>query len=193
YYTNIARGGAASGTQAGSPQTATTPPRDQGADSGGGSGNAGSGFTFKTTATSFQAMGEGYGGKGSCGWSLEELRQTKGTTRFVALVGGQNGMFKNRANCGKWIQVQMGPKCTSGISKGECQGGSSTDQYTGATLNFIVADECPTTQNNQPCIADPNHLDLSRAALTEFTKDGKNLPLNDGIISQRQVFWKFIQ
>ena len=70
--------------------------------------------------------------------------------------------------------------------------GGTRTKYVGATLDFVVADECPQTPNNQPCIADGNHLDLSRKALVEFQKNGQSMPLNNDVIWQRQVFWKFL-
>ncbi|MBF0443800.1 MAG: hypothetical protein HQK54_17970, partial [Oligoflexales bacterium] len=137
-------------------------------------------------------MGVGFGGKGSCGWSLGELqaRFPNVTNNFVALVTGNiEGTFQNRANCGRMIKVTMGGRCN-----GSCNGGQgSADQYTGATQNFIVADECPISNGqNPPCAANPHHLDLSRAALGNFTKNGSPMPLNDGIIWQRVVYWEFI-
>ena len=68
---------------------------------GGGGTNSGvaanvdfSDYTYKSSATSFEAMGVGFGGKGSCGWSEQELVQMKGTNRFVALVGGGRDVSK---------------------------------------------------------------------------------------------------
>ena len=85
----------------------------------------------------------------------------------------------------------MAAGVTVALVRGECQGSLAGDQFTGAQLDFIVADECPP-MGNPVCAADPNHLDLSRVAMGEFTKNGQPMPANSGTLNQRQMHWQFV-
>ena len=57
------------------------------------------------------------------------------------------GLFDNGLNCGRWVQVTIGNYCT-GTNDGApdepfCRNGSwISDQYNGATLDFVAADSC---------------------------------------------------
>jgi len=108
------------------------------------------------------------------------------------------GEFQNGLNCGRWVKVTMGANC-SGINDGVrnepfCRNGSGwfDDQYSGATLNFIVADSCG--DDNSWCRDSPYHLDFSKHSLNQFEIDGAPvgglLPDN---FNNRQITWEYIE
>lgn len=159
-------------------------------------------------ATWFTGLGSPYGG---CGLPQSALD----TQNFLALNvqnspgdytnlprpipaadAGEIGMFDNGLNCGRWVQVTIGNNCT-GTNDGApgepfCRNGSwVSDQFNGATLDFVVADSCD--DGNAWCKDDPYHVDLAQASLNQFTLGGQ--PVGDmypGSWNNRQVSWQFI-
>ncbi len=158
-------------------------------------------------ATHFDGLGQPAGGCGIPEGILE-------TPNFVALnvqntpgdYGGQVarpisnagivGEFNNGKNCGRWVRVTMGSRC-SGTNDGAagqsfCRGGSwQADEYNGATLDMLVADSCQ--DGNGWCRDDRFHLDLSTSSLTRFAKDSKvvsGLPQHFG---NRQISWQYVE
>ncbi len=168
------------------------------------------GTQYTGNATWFEALGRPYGG---CGLSQEALD----TQHFVAL-NVQNtpgdystflprpippehadkiGMFNNGLNCGRWVRVTIGDYCT-GINDGApgqpfCRNGSwVSDEYNGATLDMIVADSCQ--DGNAWCRDDPYHLDLARASLNQFVKNGQPVGnMYPDRWNNRRVHWQFIE
>jgi hypothetical protein len=104
------------------------------------------------------------------------------------------GAFNNGGNCGRWIKVTLGRYCT-GVNSGIpghpfCEGGQwVSDNYTGATLNFIVADSCQ--DGNRWCRDDTYHTDLSTASLKEFDLHGQKVDVS-GKWNNREVMWDYI-
>ena len=106
------------------------------------------------------------------------------------------GMFDNGLNCGRWVQVTIGNYCT-GINDGApdepfCRDGSwVSDQYSGATLDFVVADSCD--DGNAWCKDDPYHVDLAQASLNQFVRSGQPVVnMYPDHWNNRQVTWQFI-
>jgi hypothetical protein len=162
-------------------------------------------------ATWFDGLGSPYGG---CGLPQSVLD----SQNFVALnvqnspgdyttfhtrpippqYASQLGFFNNGLNCGRWVHVVMSDNC-NGINDGAmnqpfCRGGSGwySDAYNGAELDMIVADSC--YDGNAWCRDDPNHLDLAKASLNLFVKNGQpvgNLFPNSW--NNRHVQWRFIE
>jgi hypothetical protein len=61
--------------------------------------------------------------------------------------GSRVGMFNNGKNCGRYARVRLGRFCTGNNSgnpgSGWCEGGSWVDdEFSGATLDYIVTDSC---------------------------------------------------
>jgi len=169
------------------------------------------GFQYTGNATWFEGLGSPYGG---CGLPQSALDSQS----FVALnvqdspgdyttfhprpiapeYASQLGFFNNGLNCGRWVRVTMGDNC-NGINDGApnqpfCRGGTGwySDAYNGAVLHMIVADSC--YDGNAWCRDDPNHLDLAKASLNLFVKDGQ--PVGDMFPNNwnnRQVHWEFIE
>jgi hypothetical protein len=147
-------------------------------------------------ATYFDALGSPYGG---CGVPQAILD----SPHFVALPrpltgadADKAGIWNNGLNCGRFLQVSIGDFCT-GVNDGSqgqafCRTGSWTsDQYNDATLTMIVADSCGDT--NAWCRDDPYHLDLAKASINQFVKDGA--PVGDLLPNHwnnRHVSWKFV-
>ena len=106
------------------------------------------------------------------------------------------GMFDNGLNCGRWVQVTIGDNCdgtnTGAPGQPFCTPGSLvSDQFNGATLDFVVADSCD--DGNAWCKDSPYHVDLAQAALNQFTLNGA--PVGDmypNAWNNRQVSWQFI-
>jgi Cellulose binding domain len=106
------------------------------------------------------------------------------------------GMFDNGLNCGRWVQVTIGNYCT-GVNDGApnepfCRDGSwVSDQYNGATLDFVVADSCD--DGNAWCKDDPYHVDLAQASLNQFVLNGQPVGnMYPDHWNNRQVTWQFI-
>lgn len=157
------------------------------------------------TSTYFDGLGSPYGG---CGLPQANLD----TQHFIALnvydtphdygyyprpvTGDRRGMWNNGLNCGRWVRVTVGDFCT-GINDGApgqafCRNGSwVSDNYSGATLDMIVADSCG--DGNAWCRDDPYHIDLSKASLNLFSRNG--VPVGDmlpGHYNNRRMTWQFI-
>ena len=159
--------------------------------------------------TYFDGLGQPYGG---CGMPQANLD----TQNFIALnvydtpndynfyprplTGanlGKRGMWNNGLNCGRWVRVTVSDFCT-GINDGApgqafCRNGSWVpDGFNGATLDMIVADSCG--DSNAWCRDDPYHIDLAKASLGNFTRNGapagNMLPSN---YNNRRMTWQFIQ
>jgi hypothetical protein len=157
-------------------------------------------------ATAFEGLGSPVGG---CGLPQEELDSPD----FVALnvyntpgdygaypkplpplLGDKAGQWDNGRNCGRFVQVTLGDRC-SGTNDGAqgkpfCRNGFwSGDDVSGATLVMVVADGC--VDADAWCRDDPGHLGLSAASLGKFAKDG--VPAGDpGPVHNRRVSWSFV-
>jgi len=73
-----------------------------------------------------------------------------------------------------------------------CRNGSwVSDAYNGAVLNMVVADSCG--DSNAWCRDDPYHLDLAKASLDRFTKNGSPVgSLLPDHYNNRHISWSFI-
>jgi hypothetical protein len=160
------------------------------------------------SATYFDGLGEPFGG---CGMPQSELE----TQDFVALnvydtPGDYNfyprplagadvdkiGQWNNGLNCGRWVRVTVGDFCT-GVNDGApgqafCRNGAWTDDgYRGGVLDMLVADSCG--DSNGWCRDDPYHLDLSKASLNRFVRDGATVTdMFPNHWNNRRVEWSFI-
>ena len=159
-------------------------------------------------ATWFTGLGSPYGG---CGLPQADLD----SQNFLALNvqnspgvytdlprpipaadAAEIGMFDNGLNCGRWVQVTIGDNCdgtnTGAPGQAFCTPGSLvSDQFDGATLDFVVADSCD--DGNAWCKDSPYHVDLAQASLSQFTLNGA--PAGDmypNAWNNRQVSWQFI-
>jgi hypothetical protein len=160
-------------------------------------------------ATWFTGLGSPYGGCGLPQSALDSqnflalnVQNTPGNYTNLprpipAADASEIGMFNNGLNCGRWVQVTIGNYCT-GTNDGApnepfCRNGSwVSDQFNGATLDFVVADSCD--DGNAWCKDDPYHVDLAQAALNNFVLNGQ--PVGDmypNHWNNRQVTWQFIQ
>jgi hypothetical protein len=159
-------------------------------------------------ATWFTGLGSPYGGCGLPQSALDSQNflalnvqdspgdYTNLPRPIPAADASEIGMFDNGLNCGRWVQVTIGNYCT-GVNDGApnepfCRNGSwISDQYNGATLDFIVADSCD--DGNAWCKDDPYHVDLAQASLNNFILNGQpvgNMYPNHW--NNRQVSWQFI-
>ncbi|HET7013038.1 MAG TPA: cellulose binding domain-containing protein [Streptosporangiaceae bacterium] len=159
-------------------------------------------------ATWFTGLGSPYGGCGLPQSALDSqnflalnVQNSPGNYTNVprpisAANASELGMFDNGLNCGRWVQVTIGNIC-SGVNDGApnqpfCRNGSwASDQYNGATLDFIVADSCD--DGNAWCKDDPYHVDLAQSSLNSFVLNGQpvgNMYPNHW--NNRQVTWQFI-
>ena len=163
-----------------------------------------------TVGTWFDGLGSPYGG---CGVPQDLLE----TQDFVALnvyntpgeyaksparpMQGADlasmGAFENGLNCGRWIRVTLGPVC-SGTNDGApgqpfCRGAGAQwvdDANSGGTLDMIVADSCG--DGNAWCRDSRLHIDLSKASLARFSKDGTVLPnLEPAHWNNRALSWQY--
>jgi len=159
-------------------------------------------------ATWFTGLGSPYGGCGLPQSALDSqnflalnVQNSPGSyTNLPRPISAANaseiGMWDNGLNCGRWVQVTIGGNCT-GINDGApgqpfCRNGSyASDQFNGATLNFVVADSCD--DGNAWCKDDPYHVDLAQASLNKFVLNGQpvgNMYPNSW--NNRHVTWQFI-
>lgn len=160
---------------------------------------------YSAMATHFDGCGSPYCG---CGVPQSLL----GTNHFLALNvqktpndystylkrpiqdASKVGMFDNGRNCGRWAKVTIGRFCT-GVNSGQpgkpfCEGGQWVDdQFSGASLNFIIADSCQ--DGNRWCRDDTYHTDLSTASLKEFVKNGQKVDVSQKW-GNREVSWDFV-
>ncbi|MBI4511322.1 MAG: hypothetical protein HY698_16940 [Deltaproteobacteria bacterium] len=170
------------------------------------------GEELSAMATHFDGLGKPTGG---CGVPEDLL----GTPNFVAL-NVQNtpgdystslprpippasaafiGEFDNGRNCGRWIRVTIGDYCTAindgSPGKGFCHGGAAdawqSDEYNGATLDFLVADSCQ--DGNGWCRDDRYHLDLATSSLDRFQKAGVPVLGLRERWNNRKITWRFIE
>ena len=123
-------------------------------------------------------------------YSLELSRPISST--FAADIG----LFDNGLNCGRWVHITMGANCegTNDGAQNEpfCRGGVGwvNDQFTGASLDLVVADSCQ--DSNAWCRDDPFHLDQAQAALNNYVLNGQ--PVGDlfpNFWNNRQISWYF--
>lgn len=161
--------------------------------------------SYSAMATHFDGCGTPYCG---CGVPQSILP----TTNFVALNVQKTpndystylprpiqdlskvGPWNNGKNCGRWIKVTIGKYCTgvnSGLpGKPFCEGGQwVTDNLTGATQKYIVADSCQ--DGNRWCRDDIYHTDLSTSSLKTFDLNGQKVDVS-GKWNNREVVWDFI-
>jgi len=123
-------------------------------------------------------------------YSLELVRPI--AAEYAAYIG----LFNNGLNCGRWVHVVMGDNC-EGTNDGNedlafCRGGLGwvADQFTGATLDMVVADSCQ--DGNAWCRDDPYHIDQAQAALNNYILDGVAVgDLYPNYWNNRQVHWNF--
>lgn len=164
---------------------------------------------YTGNSTWFSALGGPYGG---CGVPQANLD----SQNFVALnvqndpgnytltlsrpissqYAADIGLWNNGLNCGRWVHVVMGDNC-NGTNDGNqdlafCRGGLGweADQFTGASLDLVVADSCQ--DENSWCRDDPYHLDQAQAALNLYELNGVavgNLYPNSW--NNRQIIWNF--
>lgn len=157
-------------------------------------------------STWFDALGSPYGGCGLPQANLDSqdfvalnVYDTPGDYAFYPrpMPEGDSkiGMWNNGHNCGRWVQVTVDDYCT-GVNDGApnqafCRNGQWVeDEYNGAVLNMIVADSCG--DSNGWCRDDPYHLDLAKASLGRFSKDGATVNLLPDHFNNRHISWKFI-
>jgi hypothetical protein len=160
-------------------------------------------------ATWFSGLGSPYGG---CGLPQADLDSqnflalnvqnspgvyTNLPRPIPAADASEIGMFDNGLNCGRWVQVTIGDNCdgtnTGAAGQPFCTPGSLvSDQFNGATLDFVVADSCD--DDNAWCKDDPYHVDLAQASLNQFILNGQPVvDMYPGSWNNRQVTWQFIQ
>lgn len=159
-------------------------------------------------ATWFSGLGSPYGGCGLPQSALDSqnflalnVQNSPGDyTNLPRPISAANaseiGMFDNGLNCGRWVQVTIGDKCT-GVNDGApgqpfCRNGSwVSDGYNGATLDFVVADSCD--DGNAWCKDDPYHVDLAQSSLNQFVQGGQPVGnLYPDNWNNRHVSWHFI-
>lgn len=159
-------------------------------------------------ATWFAGLGSPYGGCGLPQADLDSqdflalnVQNSPGVYTDLprpipAADASEIGMFDNGLNCGRWVQVTIGNYCT-GTNDGApdepfCRNGSwVSDQYNGATLDFVVGDSCD--DGNAWCKDDPYHVDLAQAALNNFVLNGQPVGnMYPDHWNNRQVSWQFI-
>ncbi|MGH3167806.1 MAG: hypothetical protein ACRDN0_18210, partial [Trebonia sp.] len=159
-------------------------------------------------ATWFSGLGSPYGGCGLPQSALDSQNflalnvqnspddYTNLPRPIPAADASEIGMFDNGLNCGRWVQVTIGNYCT-GTNDGApnepfCRNGSwVSDQYNGATLDFVVGDSCD--DGNAWCKDDPYHVDLAQSSLNQFVLNGQPVGnMYPDHWNNRQVNWQFI-
>jgi expansin (peptidoglycan-binding protein) len=159
-------------------------------------------------ATWFEGLGSPYGGCGLPQANLDtqdfvalNVYNTPGDYAFYprpipSSLADKIGLFDNGLNCGRYVQVTIGDNC-SGINDGApnqpfCRNGSFVgDTYNGATLTMVVADSCG--DSNAWCRDDPYHLDLARASLNRFVKNGTAVgDLYPTHWNNRHITWQWV-
>ena len=164
---------------------------------------------YTGNSTWFSALGSPYGG---CGVPQANID----SQNFVALnvqndpgnysltlsrpissqYAADIGLWDNGLNCGRWVHVVMGDNCegTNDGSQDEpfCRGGIGwvADQFTGASLDLVVADSCQ--DENSWCRDDPYHLDQAQSALNLYELNGVAVgDLYPNSWNNRQIVWNF--
>lgn len=159
-------------------------------------------------ATWFEGLGSPYGGCGLPQSALDtqdfvalNVYNTPGDYQFYprpipSSLADKIGLFDNGRNCGRYVQVTVGDNCT-GINDGApnqpfCRNGSFVaDAYNGATLTMVVADSCG--DSNAWCRDDPYHLDLAKASLNRFAKNGTAVgDMFPSHWNNRHLTWQFV-
>jgi hypothetical protein len=166
-------------------------------------------LVFTGNSTWFTGLGGPYGGCGVPQANLDSqnfialnVQNDPGSysTYFPRPIMGANlaeiGLFDNGLNCGRWVHVTIGTYC-EGTNDGNenlpfCRGGLGwvADQYTGASLDMVVADSCQ--DGNAWCRDDPYHIDQAQASLNQYILNG--VPVGDmypNHWNNRQVSWYF--
>ncbi|MBN1174827.1 MAG: cellulose binding domain-containing protein, partial [Micromonosporaceae bacterium] len=158
-------------------------------------------------ATWFDALGSPYGGCGIPQANLDNphfialnVFNTPGdyTMYNRPLPEGDSklGLWDNGHNCNRYVEVTVDDYCT-GTNDGSanstfCRNGTwVSDQYNGAKLIMQVSDSC--ADPNGWCRDDPYHIDLAKASINQFVKDGAQ---TTGLLDKwnnRHVSWKFIE
>jgi Cellulose binding domain len=106
------------------------------------------------------------------------------------------GLWNNGLNCGRWVHAVIGANCqgTNDGAQNEpfCRGGEGwvADQFTGASLDLVVADSCQ--DSNAWCRDDPYHIDQAQAALNKYVLNGNPIGnMFPNFWNNRQVTWNF--
>src|SRR4051812_45582699 len=138
-------------------------------------------------ATWFEGLGSPYGGCGLPQAALDtqdfvalNVYNTPGDYQFYprpipSSLANKTGLSDTGRNCGRYVQVTVSDNCT-GINDGApnqpfCRNGSFVaDAYNDATLPMVVADSCG--DSNAWCRDDPYHLNLAKASLNRFARNG---------------------
>ena len=134
--------------------------------------------------------------------ALNVFDSPKNYTMYPRPVSGGNlqylGEFNNGLNCGRWIQVTIGPNCI-GTNDGAqnqafCRGAGAKwvdDKYSGATLYVLVADACADA--NAWCRDSPYHLDIHRPTLNLFEKNGQPVKdMDPASWNNRKITWEYV-
>ncbi|WNV88944.1 cellulose binding domain-containing protein [Umezawaea sp. Da 62-37] len=164
--------------------------------------------SVKGNATHFSGFASTYGGCGVPQGVLDSpnfvslnVFDTPGdySTRTRPLSpseSGRIGRFENGRNCGRFVQVTIGNRCT-GVNDGAqgqpfCREGSwISDEFNGATLIMVVADGC--ADPSAWCRDDPDHLGVSTSSLAWFTKDGAPVGhIDPDHWNNRHVSWSYV-
>lgn len=158
-------------------------------------------------ATNFDALGEPYGGCGvpqsALEWPHSAALNVQHTPRdYVSQLARPiqndaiNGAWDRGRNCGRYIRVELLDACI-GKNADEsnalefCATGTvSPDAFSGASLDFMVADSCQDAQ--VWCRDDRYHVGLSTGSLTAFKKNGVVLTDLKQNWSTRKVRWRYI-
>jgi expansin (peptidoglycan-binding protein) len=159
-------------------------------------------------ATWFEGLGSPYGGCGLPQSALDtqdfvalNVYNTPGDYAFYprpipSSLADKIGLFDNGLNCGRYVQVTISDNCT-GVNDGApnqpfCRNGSFVaDTYNGATLPMVVADSCG--DSNAWCRDDPYHLDLAKASLNRFVKNGTAVgDMYPDHWNNRHITWQFV-
>ena len=166
---------------------------------------------YTGNSTWFTALGSPYGGCGvpqayidSQNFVALNVQDDPGNytltlSRPISATGeyaSDIGLWNNGLNCGRWVHITMGDNC-NGTNDGNeylsfCRGGLGwvADQFTGASLDLVVADSCQ--DENSWCRDDPYHLDQAQAALDNYTLNGAPVGnIYSNYWNNRQISWYF--
>jgi len=159
-------------------------------------------------STYFDGLGSPYGGCGLPQSALDSqdfvalnVYNTPGDYAFYprpipSSLADKIGLFDNGRNCGRWVEVTISDFCagTNDGAPGQpfCRNGSFVgDAYNDATLTMVVADSCG--DSNAWCRDDPYHLDLAKASLNRFAKNGAAVgDMYPDHFNNRHITWQFV-